>query len=109
MSTIRYAGRGDADAEGRASAVLAVINAGDVRDTPLLNGGRPQRVQQQLGHASIKVTIDKCGSWIRARAPDAADQLEALVANEAANSGAWAKLIGRNARRNRRGTLMLRI
>jgi integrase len=36
-------------------------------------------VQQQLGHASITLTIDTYGSWIRERNPAAADRLAALV------------------------------
>lgn len=44
-----------------------------------------QYVQQQLGHSSIKVTVDTYGSWIRLRDPAAADRLDALLANGAAN------------------------
>src|SRR2546425_7014448 len=45
----------------------------------LLNGEKPQWVQQQLGHASIKLTVDTYGSWIRERNPAAADRLAAVV------------------------------
>jgi integrase len=38
-----------------------------------------QYVQQQLGHSSIKMTVDTYGSWIRLRDPAAADRLDALV------------------------------
>jgi len=38
-----------------------------------------QYVQQQLGHSSIKVTVDTYGRWIRLRDPAAADRLDALV------------------------------
>ena len=44
-----------------------------------------QYVQQQLGHSSIKVTVDTYGSWIRMRDPGAADRLDALVASGAAS------------------------
>ena len=54
----------------------------------LLNGAKPQWVQQQLGHASIKITVDTYGSWIRERNPAAADSLAALVAGSVAGSGA---------------------
>jgi integrase len=45
----------------------------------LLGGQKPQWVQQQLGHSSIKLTVDTYGSWIRERNPAAADQLAAVV------------------------------
>lgn len=45
----------------------------------LLAGEKPQWVQQQLGHASIKLTIDTYGSWIRERNPAAADRLAASL------------------------------
>ncbi len=54
----------------------------------LLNGADRnvvQYVQQQLGHSSIKVTVDTYGSWIRMRDPAAADRLDALVASRAAS------------------------
>jgi integrase len=38
-----------------------------------------QYVQQQLGHSSIKVTVDTYGSWIRLKDSAAADRLDALV------------------------------
>jgi integrase len=44
-----------------------------------------QYVQQQLGHSSIKVTVDTYGGWIRLRDPVAADRLDALLANGPAN------------------------
>ncbi len=54
----------------------------------LLAGAKPQWVQQQLGHSSIRVTIDVYGSWIRDRDPAAADRLAALVASGAASGDA---------------------
>src|SRR5437899_2365117 len=54
----------------------------------LLNGADRnvvQYMQQQLGHSSIKVTVDTYGSWIRMRDPAAADRLDALVASRAAS------------------------
>lgn len=44
--------------------------------TQLLEAGRsPQYVQQQLGHSTIKVTVDTYGSWIRRRDREAVDDL----------------------------------
>lgn len=44
-----------------------------------------QYVQQQLGHSSIKVTVDVYGSWLRLRDPAAADRLDGLVASGGAS------------------------
>ena len=41
-----------------------------------------QCVQQQLGHSSIKLTVDTHGKWIRIQDPEAADRLDALVSSE---------------------------
>ena len=44
-----------------------------------------QYVQQQLGHSSIRVTVDVYGSAVRMRDPAAADRLQALVASGGAS------------------------
>jgi integrase len=44
-----------------------------------------QYVQQQLGHSSVRVTVDVYGSWVRMRDPAAADRLQALVASGGAS------------------------
>jgi integrase len=46
-----------------------------------------QYVQQQLGHSSIKLTVDCYGKWIRIQDPEAADRLDALVSAEQLGSG----------------------
>lgn len=67
----------------RAPGVPAPFSPHSLRHTfatlHLLKGDKPQWVQQQLGHSSIKVTVDVYGSWIRLRDPEAADRLDALV------------------------------
>jgi len=45
-----------------------------------------QWVQQQLGHSSIKVTVDTYGATVRLRNPKAADYLERLAADSRADS-----------------------
>ena len=44
----------------------------------LLNGASVYYVQQQLGHSSIKLTVDTYGSWLKMRDTAAADRLDAL-------------------------------
>jgi integrase len=45
----------------------------------LLSNGVPvQYVKEQLGHASIALTVETYGSWLRAKAPGAADLLDKL-------------------------------
>ncbi len=48
----------------------------------LLNGAPIQWVQQQLGHTSIKLTVDHYGSWIRHRDQAAADRFFARVSGD---------------------------
>jgi hypothetical protein len=41
-------------------------------------GAPPQYVQQQLGHASITLTVDVYGSWLSTRRPDLLRVLEGV-------------------------------
>jgi integrase len=60
-------------------ACLTLINA---KDRNVI-----QYVQQQLGHASIGITVDIYGKWIRITDPEAADRLDALVNGASQGSG----------------------
>ncbi len=42
----------------------------------LADGVSPAYVQEQLGHASITLTVDTYGRWLRKRAPGALDRLD---------------------------------
>jgi integrase len=44
----------------------------------LLNGASVYYVQQQLGHSSIKLTVDTYGRWLKMRDTAAADRLDSL-------------------------------
>ncbi len=44
----------------------------------LQDGVSPAYVQEQLGHASIELTVGTYGRWLRKRAPGAVDQLDRL-------------------------------
>jgi integrase len=46
--------------------------------TLLVAGAPPQWVQQQLGHASITLTVDVYGSWLSTRRPDLLRVLEGI-------------------------------
>jgi integrase len=48
----------------------------------LLNGASIYYVQQQLGHSSIKLTVDTYGSWLKKRDTAAADRLDTLPVSE---------------------------
>jgi integrase len=48
----------------------------------LLNGASVYYVQQQLGHSSIKLTVDCYGSWLKKRDTAAADRLDTLPVSE---------------------------
>jgi Phage integrase family len=43
-------------------------------------GASPAYVQEQLGHASIELTVGTYGRWLRKRAPGAVDSLDAPIA-----------------------------
>jgi len=45
----------------------------------LADGVSPAYVQEQLGHASIELTVGTYGSWLRKRAPGAVDRLNGVV------------------------------
>ena len=45
----------------------------------IANGEHPKYIQVQMGHSSIKVTLDTYGHLMRATNPDAAQKLEDLV------------------------------
>jgi integrase len=47
----------------------------------LMNGASIYYVSQQLGHSSIKLTVDTYGKWLRMRDTAAADRLDAPVAD----------------------------
>ena len=42
----------------------------------LQDGVSPAYVQEQLGHASIELTVGTYGRWLRKRAPGAVDRLD---------------------------------
>ena len=42
----------------------------------LADGVSPAYVQEQLGHASITLTVDTYGRWLKKRAPGALDRLD---------------------------------
>ena len=44
----------------------------------LADGVSPAYVQEQLGHASIELTVGTYGRWLRKRAPGAVDRLDQL-------------------------------
>ena len=43
----------------------------------------PAYVQEQLGHASIELTVGTYGRWLRKKAPGAVDRLDGVVAKPA--------------------------
>jgi integrase len=49
----------------------------------LADGVSPAYVQEQLGHASIELTVGTYGRWLRKKAPGAVDRLDRVVAREA--------------------------
>jgi integrase len=49
----------------------------------LADGVSPAYVQEQLGHASIELTVGTYGRWLRKKAPGAVDRLDGVVAKEA--------------------------
>jgi integrase len=48
----------------------------------LQDGVSPAYVQEQLGHSSIKLTVDTYGRWLRKKAPGAVDRLDDAPAGE---------------------------
>lgn len=46
----------------------------------LADGVSPAYVQEQLGHASIELTVGTYGRWLRKRAPGAVDRLDQMGA-----------------------------
>ena len=48
----------------------------------LANGVTPVYVQEQLGHATIELTVSTYGRWLKKRAPGALDRLDAVVSVE---------------------------
>jgi integrase len=57
----------------------------------LQDGVSPAYVQEQLGHSSIKLTVDTYGRWLRKKAPGAVDRLDEAPAAE---SGSKVVVIG---------------
>jgi integrase len=53
----------------------------------LLNGASVYYVQQQLGHASIKLTCDTYGKWLKMRDTAAADRLDSVPVSEPVSEG----------------------
>jgi integrase len=49
----------------------------------LADGVSPAYVQEQLGHASIDLTVGTYGRWLRKKAPGAVDRLDEVVAERA--------------------------
>ena len=49
----------------------------------LSDGVSPAYVQEQLGHASIELTVGTYGRWLRKKAPGAVDRLDGVVAKPA--------------------------
>jgi integrase len=45
----------------------------------LADGASPAYVQEQLGHASIELTVRTYGRWLRKRAPGAVDRLDGVL------------------------------
>ena len=66
----------------------------------LADGVSPAYVQEQLGHASITLTVDTYGRWLRKRAPGALDRLDSpalsssLVAAGAEDAGNGSQVVG---------------
>jgi integrase len=54
----------------------------------LADGVSPAYVQEQLGHASIELTVGTYGRWLRKKAPGAVDALEESAASTATAVGA---------------------
>ena len=88
----------------------------------LADGASPAYVQEQLGHSSIKLTVDTYGRWLRKKAPGAVDRLDEVpakasgskaVANGAHDeprdeTGARKSLVGLGGpRRDRTGDLLI--
>jgi integrase len=48
----------------------------------LAEGTSPAYVQEQLGHASIELTVGTYGRWLRKKAPGAGDRLDEAVPPE---------------------------
>jgi len=44
----------------------------------LADGVSPAHVQEQLGHASIELTVGTYGRWLRKRSPGAVDRLDRM-------------------------------
>jgi integrase len=53
----------------------------------LVNGASVYYVSQQLGHASIKLTVDTYGRWLKMRDTAAADRLDTLPVSEPVSEG----------------------
>jgi integrase len=56
-----------------------------------LNGAKPAWLQQQLGHSSLKLTLDAYAKWLRERDLAAADRQDArsnlVVTNAVTTAG----------------------
>src|SRR5262250_2871224 len=46
----------------------------------LADGVSPVYVQEQLGHATIELTVSTYGRWLKKKAPGALDRLDPMVA-----------------------------
>ena len=69
------------DEEGSVAAGLerraeALRSATPTRGVLLADGVSPAYVQEQLGHASIELTVGTYGRWLRKKGPGAVDRLD---------------------------------
>jgi len=53
----------------------------------LAEGVSPVYVQEQLGHATIELTVSTYGRWLKKKAPGALDRLDAVAVDEAKSLG----------------------
>ena len=62
--------------------------------TLLAEGFSPVYVQEQLGHATIELTVSTYGRWLKNKAPGALDRLDAVAVDEVPYLG----VIGRGSK-----------
>ena len=59
----------------------------------LADGVSPVYVQEQLGHATIELTVSTYGRWLKKRAPGALDRLDAIETKYVAASASGSKVV----------------
>jgi hypothetical protein len=73
----------------------------------LADGVSPAYVQEQLGHASIELTVGTYGRWLRKRAPGAVDRLDETPAEEKAAAAGLAETPSPETARPARGSSLV--